>query len=184
MYVCLISIIFMIFDLLVVDTWRWSWEGLTRLSSSYDDSGGQTSGPKVCQPLPLAQGRAGANSPGNTQRGVFPALLSSIGLGRGESAALPSWGNLDSLGFSRQRSRWGLPGCLGGEVEFYLLSSLRSRSRPSIWMVKTMSESRCVRSSRYASSFFTSSDIPCRNMSNSASGFQALSAANVQKSKT
>ena len=43
-------------------------EGPTGLSSRYDDSGGQTSGLKVCRPLPLAQGRVGADHPGNAQR--------------------------------------------------------------------------------------------------------------------
>jgi hypothetical protein len=39
-----------------------------------------------------------------------------------------------------------------------------------------------VGSSWAASSSFTSSDYPCRNMSNSASGFQVPSAAGVRKS--
>jgi hypothetical protein len=53
-----------------------------------------------------------------------------------------------------------------------------------IRMVKAMSESRSASSSRASSSSFTSFYTPCRIMSNNASGFQSLSAANVRKYTT
>jgi hypothetical protein len=68
----------------------------------------------------------------------------------------------------------------GGRLESDLLSFLHFRSRLLIQIVKAMSESRSVGSSRAASSSLTSFENLCRYVSNSDSGFQALSSANVR----